>query len=134
MLNSIVEVRRSALQRLAGTAELSIGTLGSLHCTDTTSAQGYPSFPDIDYSGAVVACMVYPNGLSPGQELSYKWTLSNGVIASGQGTRRIVVSPPNNEAGTLKAEVEVGNLDSTCEKNASYVMPIGSPVKSNERN
>jgi hypothetical protein len=91
-------------------------------------------FPDIDHSGAVLACMVYPSGLRPGQELTYRWDLSNGTIASGQGTRRIVVNVINTEAETMKAEVEVGNLGPNCEGKASFTMPIGSLIKSKERN
>jgi hypothetical protein len=90
-------------------------------------------FPDIDYSGAVLACKVYPSGVRPGQELTYRWSLSTGVIASGQGTRRIVVNLANTDAETMKAEVEAGNLGPNCEKTASFTMPLSSFVKSKER-
>src|SRR6266498_2486633 len=81
-------------------------------------------FPDIDSSGAVLACMVYPSGLLPGQELTYHWNLSNGSIASGQGTRRITVNLTGTEAETMKAELEIGNLPLTCERKASFTSPI----------
>src|SRR6266542_645632 len=81
-------------------------------------------FPDIDSSGAVLACMVYPSGLLPGQELTYHWNLSNGSIASVQGTRRITVNLTGTEAETMKAELEIGNLPLTCERKASFTSPI----------
>jgi hypothetical protein len=86
-------------------------------------------FPNADSSGAVLACMVYPSGLPPGQELTYRWNLSTGSIASGQGTHRITVNLSGTEAETMKAELEIGNLLPTCERKASFTMPITSFVR-----
>ena len=76
-------------------------------------------FPNTDSSGAALACMVYPSGVLPGQELTYRWNLSNGSIASGQGTRRITVNLIGTQAETFKANLEIGNLPLTCESKAT---------------
>ena len=81
-------------------------------------------FPNTDSSGAPLACMVYPSGVLPGQELTYHWNLSTGSIASGQGTRRITVNLMDTEAETIKAELEIGNLPLTCERKASFTGSI----------
>ena len=77
-----------------------------------------------DSSAAALACMVYPSGVLPGQELTYNWTLSTGSIASGQGTRRITVNLIGTEAETIKADLEIGNLPLTCERKASFTGSI----------
>jgi hypothetical protein len=81
-------------------------------------------FPNTDSSGAALACMVYPSGVLPGQELTYQWNVSTGSIASGQGTRRITVNLTGTEAETIKAELEIGNLPLTCERKASFTGSI----------
>jgi|SRR5829696_2460792 len=81
-------------------------------------------FPNTDSSGTALACMVYPSGVLPGQELTYQWNLSTGSIASGQGTRRITVNLSGTEAETIKAELEIGNLPLSCERKASFTGPI----------
>ena len=86
-------------------------------------------FPNADSSSSVLACMVYPSGLRPQQEPSYHWKLSNGLIASGQGTRRITVNLNGAEATTMNAEVQVGNLPASCERRSSTTLSISSFVK-----
>src|SRR5687768_8180093 len=81
-------------------------------------------FPNTNSSVAPLACMVYPSGVLPGQELTYHWNVSNGSIASGQGTRRITVNLIGTEAETIKAELEIGNLPLTCERKASFTGSI----------
>ena len=81
-------------------------------------------FPNTDSSGAVVACMVYPSGVRPGQEFTYQWNVTNGSIVSGQGTHRITVNQIGTEAETIKAELEIGNLPLTCERKASFTGSI----------
>ena len=81
-------------------------------------------FPNTDSSGAPLACMVYPSGVLPGQELTYQWNLSTGTIASGQGTRRITVNLIGIEAETIKAELEIGGLPLSCERKASFTGSI----------
>ena len=81
-------------------------------------------FPNTDSSGAPLACMVYPSGVLPGQELTYQWNLSNGSITSGQGTRRITVNVIGTEVETIKGELELGNLPPTCERKTSFTGSI----------
>ena len=76
--------------------------------------------PNTNYNVAALACMVYPSGVLPGQEFTYQWNVSTGSIASGQGTRRIIVNLNGTEAETIKAELEIGNLPLTCERKASF--------------
>lgn len=80
--------------------------------------------PNTNSSVGALACMVYPSGVLPGQEFTYHWNVSNGSIASGQGTRRIMVNVSEPEAETITAELEIGNLPVTCEKKASFTRPI----------
>ena len=81
-------------------------------------------FPNTDSSGAPLACMVYPSGVLPLQELTYQWNLSTGTIATGQGTRRITVNLTGTTAETIKADLEIGNLPLACERKASYTGSI----------
>ena len=71
-------------------------------------------------AGGPLACMVYPSGVVPGQEFNYLWNVSGGSIATGQGTRRITINPIAGETDNFKAELEIGNLPSTCEGRASF--------------
>jgi hypothetical protein len=69
-------------------------------------------------SAIPVGCMVYPSGLSPDHRLTYNWTLSNGVIVSGQGTRSIKIDTSGEEYVT--ASVELGGLATKCPTSASF--------------
>jgi len=61
------------------------------------------------------AFSVYMSGLHP-PNLTYKWTISEGTIDSGQGTPRIKISHPKEKSGQqLNVSVEVVGLDSNCE-------------------
>lgn len=63
----------------------------------------------------LTAFSVYMSG--PHQpDLTYNWTISEGTIDSGQGTREIKISHPKEKSGQqLKVSVEVVGLDSNCE-------------------
>ena len=76
--------------------------------------------PNTDSSVPALTCMVYPSGVLPGQEFPYQWKVSTGSIASGQGTRRIIVNLMGIEADTFTADLEIGNLPLTCERKASF--------------
>ena len=80
--------------------------------------------PNIDSSLGALACMVYPSGVLPGQEFTYQWNVSTGSIASGQGTRRIIINLMGAEPETIKADLEIGKLPPTCERKASFNGPI----------
>jgi hypothetical protein len=47
-------------------------------------------------------------------EVTYKWTISNASIVSGQGTDQIEVEIKNRSASDVKAEVEIEGLDAAC--------------------
>ena len=81
-------------------------------------------FPNNNSSVAALACGVYPSGVLPGQEFTYKWNVSTGSIASGQGTRRITVDLTGTEAETINADIEVRNLPPTCDRKASFTSLI----------
>ena len=85
-------------------------------------------FPDVGNFGVPLACMVYPSGLRPGQEPTYSWNVLNGVIATGQGTRRITVNP--GDAETITAQLTIDKLDASCERKASFTMPVNALVQS----
>jgi hypothetical protein len=87
-------------------------------------------FPAVDYSRPVLACMVYPSGLRPGQELTYSWSLTNAAIASGQGTYRITVDLTNPEAETMTADLKIGMLGPNCESKSSFTLPLKELIKS----
>lgn len=75
-------------------------------------------FSDSRNSGIPVSCMVYPSGLRPDHRLTYNWTLSNGVITSGQGTSTIRIDTSGEE--TVTAMVEVSGLSPKCDTKASF--------------
>lgn len=69
-------------------------------------------------SGIPISCMVYPSGLRPDHRLTYNWTLSNGVITSGQGTPTIRIDTSGEE--NVTAMVEVIGLGPKCDTRASF--------------
>jgi hypothetical protein len=76
----------------------------------------FSSAPD---SAVPVGCTVYPSGLSPGQHLTYYWTISNGNIIAGHGTHHIKIDTGGEERVT--ATVEVGGLGAGCVNNATFI-------------
>ncbi|HYJ45057.1 MAG TPA: hypothetical protein VEV81_00490 [Pyrinomonadaceae bacterium] len=87
-------------------------------------------FPNDASAGAPLACMVYPSGVRPDQNLTYEWKVSKGTIMTGQGTRRIILTTSSTEAQEVTATVEVGGLPLQCPAKVSSAAPPGSsPVK-----
>jgi hypothetical protein len=72
--------------------------------------------PDEVAAGAslwfVVGGTSFPN-------LTYKWTVNEGTITSGQGTNSIAVDTTKLEGKTVTATVEVGGVDPACSTKAS---------------
>jgi len=65
-------------------------------------------------------------GLVPSRSL-FQWTVSNGAIESGQGTRSINVRvPPNENGGNVTATVTLTGLPNACLVTASEIAPIAS--------
>lgn len=59
-------------------------------------------------------------------DISYKWTISQGEIIAGQGTREITVKTTKEMSGTIEATVEVGapGLCNNCRITASETATI----------
>ena len=63
----------------------------------------------------------------PGDSVTYNWTVSAGVIESGQGTKSIKVRTDENMEGqSVTATVEIGNLPPgpACQNTASETAPV----------
>lgn len=59
------------------------------------------------------------SNLGPSAKLTFTWTVSAGVIDSGQGTSSITVDTLKASGRTVEATVEVRGLPSRCSKTAS---------------
>lgn len=57
-------------------------------------------------------------------DVTYNWTISAGVIISGQGTARIFVNPQEASGMTITATVEIGGLPPKCNRVASYTVDV----------
>ncbi|MDT4967391.1 MAG: hypothetical protein QOJ64_2128 [Acidobacteriota bacterium] len=86
-------------------------------------------FPDASSPSAPLACMIYPSGVRPDQELEYNWTISAGRIVSGQGTRRIILNTDGFKAQDVRATVDVGGLPAKCANRFSSKEPLGMSPK-----
>ena len=58
---------------------------------------------------------------------TFKWSLTAGKIASGQGTANIVVDSTGLAGKTIVANLELGGLPSTCATTASSVHVLVGP-------
>jgi len=58
---------------------------------------------------------------------TYNWTVSGGMITSGQGTDTITVDTKGTAGTTITATVELGGLDPSCTRTASASTPIEGP-------
>ncbi|MEP7076615.1 MAG: hypothetical protein ABI878_12485, partial [Acidobacteriota bacterium] len=61
--------------------------------------------------------MTFTANVSGGSQdtVTYNWTVSEGTIASGQGTPSITVTAPMSAAGgNITATVEIGGMDASC--------------------
>ncbi len=83
--------------------------------------------PRIVLAGETTRFSVQVNPVDDARPLTYKWSLSSGVIKSGQGTPDIEVVVPQN---TLTVTVEVGGLPKNCPSVSSHTLPcyFGKPV------
>ena len=90
---------------------------------------GTEDCPTLSMSGPVAAVKdgdsavfsVTVAGKADQNKLSYQWTVENGTISAGTGTREITVAV----SGKTKATVEVGGLDEVCGKTASITARYG---------
>jgi hypothetical protein len=58
---------------------------------------------------------------------TFKWTVSAGKIASGQGTANIVVDSTGLAGSTIVASLELGGLPSTCATTGTSVNVLVGP-------
>jgi hypothetical protein len=65
-------------------------------------------------AGSLVTTSVIFEDLDPALKLSYDWTVSGGMIKSGQGTDTVVVNANGLEGQLLKVAVKIGGLDVVC--------------------
>ncbi len=69
-------------------------------------------------TGKIFQFSVAVNGLGANISITYNWTISSGIIVTGQGTSVITVDP-GNEPGYCTASVEIGGLSPQCRNTAS---------------
>ena len=74
--------------------------------------------PDSD-SGPNVTFTANISGDDPDLKVTFNWTVTAGVIASGQGTPIITVDTTGFEGQSFSAAVEVGGLPGSCANTAS---------------
>lgn len=61
------------------------------------------------------------------KEVTYRWTVSGGVIADGQGTKRISVVYPKESEDTITATFKILGLPKGCPAEASESVTICGP-------
>jgi hypothetical protein len=60
----------------------------------------------------------------PSNPLTYTWTVTGGKIVEGQGTSSIKVDSKGLQDKTITATVDVGGIDTSCNRTASCSTPI----------
>jgi len=107
-------------------------TVAIKDCPDCVKVCDCPSISVDGPSGITPpgGTMTFTAALSGGSQdgLTYNWTVSDGTIASGQGTPSITVTAPSNEAGgNITASVEIGGYPAGCDcpKGGSATGPYG---------
>lgn len=100
----------------------------------TQSAAAAPAFrqtqPDCPIFGVIcpddafnssgpIRFSVHIKGGKPNQDPTYRWTVINGSIKAGQGSRTIEVVPTDVQRNGLTAAVDIGGFDVSCAHTAS---------------
>jgi hypothetical protein len=86
-------------------------------------------FPNPANPSAPFSCHAIPSGLRAGERLTYRWSVPNGVIINGQGTRHINYNPTGTIQQNAVATVEVVRLPAKCAATATANMPAASTTK-----
>lgn len=86
-------------------------------------------FPNPSNPGAPIGCHVIPMGLSPGARLTYNWSLTDGVIANGQGTRRINLNMTGAAHEATAVTVQIVGLPAKCSATVTNSVPAGAAGK-----
>jgi hypothetical protein len=72
-----------------------------------------------------VTLTVKVTGLSPNDSVTYNWTVSAGMISSGQGTDKIEIDTKEVEVnGTITATLEVGGIAPECDRVKSHTIEV----------
>ena len=80
------------------------------------------------------AALSFTGNVSPGGDYTYNWSISDGVITSGQGTSSITVDSKGKAGGSITATVDVGGVNKNCTSTSSAtVMVIANPKKGPEK-
>jgi len=74
-------------------------------------------------SGASFMFIAAVNGLPKDVSVTYNWSVSAGIITSGQGTSVITVEAGNDDANCT-ATVEIGGLPRECSNSSSATVSI----------
>jgi hypothetical protein len=86
-------------------------------------------FPNRSNPGAPIGCHIIPMGLSPDARLTYQWSLANGVIANGQGTRRINLNMTGAAQEATAVTVRIIGLPAKCSATVTTNVPAGAAVR-----
>ena len=86
-------------------------------------------FPNRSNPGAPIGCHIIPMGLRPDARLTYQWKLVNGVIANGQGTRRINLNMTGAAQEDAVVTVRVFGLPAKCSATVTTRVPAGTASK-----
>ena len=109
-----------------GKAETKTITIEACDCVPVCNC---PTFTVSGPAGVTLPgdAMTFTASVTGGPEVTYNWTVSGGVIESGQGTPSIVVRTSRADAGTnITATLNLGGLDPNCEcqKDAFETAPV----------
>jgi len=115
-------------------------TVAIKDCPDCVKVCDCPSISVDGPSGITPpgGTMTFTAALNGGSQdgLTYNWTVTDGTIASGQGTPSITVTAPTSEAGgNITATVEIGGYPAGCDcpKGGSATGPYGGKPDMNNR-
>lgn len=101
------------LSGAVGTASVSAGNAATCPTIEVTGGQ-------VGASGAkFVANVANSDG-----DVTYNWTISAGMIESGQGTPVISVVEVGEPGTTVTATVDIGGMSPECNRNESWTVEI----------
>jgi len=77
--------------------------------------------------GTAATVTVNLSGGAPGLTPTYNWSVSDGTIASGQGTPSISIDTTGQDGKNITATVEIGGLPPECQRTASCSFSVVKP-------
>jgi len=109
---------------LFGAVVLMVNSLYAQKCPDVRLTS-----PDIVKEGDVLMFVANVTGGDANITPTYNWSISAGIISSGQGTSSITVDTKGLGGQTATATVELGGYDRTCSSMASSTTSIDKVPK-----